>query len=315
MDYAPFGPEARDNAATLITLAMAEDFGTLGDLTSRATIRSGAGDETVRFVAREAGVLAGLPVLVMLCERFGIGTGLTVHHDGGSRLDPGTVLATVEGQMRTILAMERISLNFLQRLSGIATLTARYVDEVRGTRASILDTRKTTPGWRALEKYAVRCGGGQNHRMGLYDAILIKDNHLAHLDSLLCVPGRSVFGRESKDPVSLAIELSRAEAPQGTTVTVEVDTLDQLDRALECGPDIILVDNFGPDGLREAVRRRDARAPGVLLEASGGVNLKTVRELAETGVDRISVGALTHSAPSLDIGLDYGPASEAAAGG
>jgi nicotinate-nucleotide pyrophosphorylase (carboxylating) len=195
--------------------------------------------------------------------------------------------------MRKLLAMERTALNFLQRLSGVATMTARFVDEVAGTRALILDTRKTTPGWRALEKYAVRCGGGTNHRIGLHDAVLIKDNHLAWL-------------AEGGDPIGRAVGLARAGAPEGTKfIEVEVDTLEQLDRALEVGPDIILVDNLGPEKLAEAVRRRDAKAPGVLLEASGGVNLSTVGAIARSGVDRISVGALTHSAPALDIGLDF----------
>jgi nicotinate-nucleotide pyrophosphorylase (carboxylating) len=165
---------------------------------------------------------------------------------------------------------------------------------VAGTRSVILDTRKTTPGWRALEKYAVRCGGGRNHRIGLYDAVLIKDNHLAWLAYL-----------GELDPITLAIGAAREWAPGAAFVEVEVDSLDQLDRALESRPDIILVDNLGADALAEAVRRRDARAPGVLLEASGGVTLETVAGLARSGVDRISVGALTHSAPALDIGLDF----------
>jgi nicotinate-nucleotide pyrophosphorylase (carboxylating) len=194
--------------------------------------------------------------------------------------------------MRALLAMERTALNFVQRLGGIATLTARFAAEVAGTRAAIYDTRKTTPGWRSLEKYAVRCGGGRNHRIGLYDAVLIKDNHLAWLAA-------------RPDPIGAAIAAARARAPAGTTVEVEVDSLEQLDRALECAPDLILVDNLGPEALAEAVCRRDARAPGVGLEASGGITLATVAALARSGVDRISVGALTHSAPALDVGLDY----------
>ena len=174
----------------------------------------------------------------------------------------------------------------------MATLTARFVAEVEGTRAVILDTRKTTPGWRVLEKYAVRCGGGRNHRMGLFDAVLIKDNHLAWL------------AREA-DPIGRAIASARAAVAPGTVVEVEVDTLDQLDRALACAPDIILVDNLGADAMAEAVRRRDRVAPGVRLEASGGITLATVGALARAGVDRVSVGALTHSAPALDIGLDF----------
>ncbi len=285
------------NAWTLITLALAEDFGDGGDLTARLVIPDDALG-SARFVARSSGVLAGIPVLVQLCHRIGRGRGLVLHQPDGARLEPGTILATIQGPMRALLAMERTALNFLQRLSGIATLTARFVAEVEGTKAVILDTRKTTPGWRALEKYAVRCGGGTNHRIGLYDAVLIKDNHLAWLS-------------EGGDPIGQAVAAARAGAPKGTKfIEVEVDTLEQLDRALEVGPDIILVDNLGAEGLAEAVWRRDARAPGILLEASGGITLETVRRIARSGVDRISVGALTHSAPALDIGLDFDRALE-----
>jgi nicotinate-nucleotide pyrophosphorylase (carboxylating) len=217
----------------------------------------------------------------------------------GSRLEPGTLIARVSGPMRSLLVLERIALNFLARLSGIATFTDRFVAAVAGTRAKIYDTRKTTPGWRALEKYAVRCGGGYNHRFGLFDAVLIKDNHLAWLQSA-ARPG-------DPDPIAAAIAAARAHTPSGTTVEIEVDSLEQLDIALTCAPDIILVDNFGPELLAEAVRRRDIVAPPIQLEASGGVNLNTVRALAQAGVDRISVGALTHSAPALDVGLDFEP--------
>jgi nicotinate-nucleotide pyrophosphorylase (carboxylating) len=188
---------------------------------------------------------------------------------------------------------ERISLNFLLRLSGVATLTRRYVDLIADLPVLLLDTRKTTPGWRLLEKYAVRCGGGHNHRLGLADGVLIKDNHLAALGSRL-------------DAIAQAVNQARAMHGHGIPLEIEVDNLDQLDRALPCGPDIVLLDNMPAALLREAVRRRNAMAPGVRLEASGGVNLTTVRAIAETGVDRISVGALTHSAVALDIGLDYG---------
>ncbi len=177
---------------------------------------------------------------------------------------------------------ERTALNFLQRLSGIATLTAQFVAAALGTRAAIYDTRKTTPGWRALEKYAVRCGGGHNHRFGLFDAVLIKDNHLAYL--------QAAAGTHGADPISTAIAAAKAGAAAGTTIEIEVDSLDQLVRAFLCAPDIILLDNLGPERVAEAVRLRDARAPRVLLEASGGVSLASVRALAQTGVDRISVG-------------------------
>jgi len=287
-----FGPAERDNAAALIVMALAEDLGKPGDITGLATIPAGAVG-SARFVARSAGVLSGLPILRELIGALGTALDLVAPGSDGDGLVPGAMIATVEGPMRSLLAMERTALNFLQRLSGVATLTARFVAEVARTDAVILDTRKTTPGWRALEKYAVRCGGGTNHRTGLYDAVLIKDNHLAWLEA-------------GGDPIGRAVGEARRLAPAGMKfIEVEVDTLDQLDRALEVGPDIILVDNLGPDLLAEAVRRRDARAPEILLEASGGVSLATVAAIARSGVDRISVGALTHSAPALDIGLDF----------
>jgi nicotinate-nucleotide pyrophosphorylase (carboxylating) len=286
-----FGTAERDNAAALIAPALAEDLGLTGDLTAQATIPADARG-AARFVARAAGVVAGLPVVELLAARFELAEGWQPTIGDGDRVERGTEVARVEGLMRSLLAMERTALNFLQRLSGVATLTARFVAEVADTNAVILDTRKTTPGWRLLEKYAVRCGGGRNHRIGLYDAVLIKDNHLAWLAA-------------DGDPIGRALAAARMLTPQGTVVEVEVDTLEQLDRALQCAPDIILVDNLGPAALAEAVRRRDARAPGVLLEASGGVTLATVAALARTGVDRISVGALTHSAPALDIALDF----------
>jgi nicotinate-nucleotide pyrophosphorylase (carboxylating) len=283
---------AQDNALNLIDLALAEDLlPARDDLTSRLTIPESA-TGSARFVARSAGVLAGEPVLRLLADRFGLQVGPEPTLRDGDRLEPGSVIAGVEGPMRQLLAMERTALNFLQRLSGVATMTARFVAEVAGTKAVILDTRKTTPGWRALEKYAVRCGGGTNHRIGLYDAVLIKDNHLAWLAA-------------EKDPIGRAVAAARARSAADTVVEIEVDSLEQLDRALACGPDIVLLDNLGPGALAEAVRRRDATAPGILLEASGGVTLSTVSALAQAGVDRISVGALTHSAPALDIALDF----------
>ncbi len=284
-----FGLSERECADALIALASAEDLGS-GDVTAEATIpaelRSG-----VAFVARSPGVIAGLPVVGMLAERFGLSDGWRPILADGSGVSSGETIALLDGSARAILSFERTALNFLQRLCGIATMTARFVAEVAGTRAVILDTRKTTPGWRALEKYAVRCGGGSNHRVGLFDAVLIKDNHLAALS------------RED-DPIGSAILASRRLAPGASFVEIEVDTLDQLDRALECRPDIILLDNFGDEAVSEAVHRRDRDGPSVLLEASGGIDLGRVSALARTGVDRISVGALTHSAPALDIGLD-----------
>jgi nicotinate-nucleotide pyrophosphorylase (carboxylating) len=286
-----FGNAERENAKALIAMAIAEDLGEAGDVTACATIPHDA-TGAARFVARSEGVIAGLPVIAMLANHFELGHGWEPVSRDGDRVQPGTVIARVGGLMRPLLAMERTALNFLQRLSGIATLTARFVTSVAGTKTAILDTRKTTPGWRALEKYAVRCGGGTNHRIGLFDAVLIKDNHLAWLEA-------------TGDPIGTAIAAAREHAPVGTVVEIEVDTLEQLDRALGCGPDIILVDNLGPRMLEEAVRRRDAKAPRVLLEASGGITLATVGNFARSGIDWISVGALTHSAPALDIGLDF----------
>jgi nicotinate-nucleotide pyrophosphorylase (carboxylating) len=290
-----FGPAERRDAVQLIRMARAEDLDSAGDITSTALIPAdavAAGD----IVARKPGVIAGLPILEILREEFELGRSFTIFLDDGDAVEPGTIVARVEGRLRSLLAVERIALNFLQRLSGVATLTGRFVGAVVGTRATILDTRKTTPGWRLLEKYAVRCGGGRNHRIGLYDAVLIKDNHLAWLDSRAEMLDQR--------PIAYAVAAARRHAAAGTVIEIEVDNLEQLDEALKAEPDIILVDNLGSEGIREAVRRRDLVAPSVRLEASGGVSLETVADIARTGVDRISVGALTHSAVALDLGLD-----------
>jgi len=280
----------------LIAEAILEDLGQVGDITSTATIPSHARGGAC-LVARSPGVLAGLAIVERLAAEFELGECWQPNLADGDTLVRGSLIARLAGSMRSLLSMERTALNFLQRLSGIATLTARFVAAAAGTRAAIYDTRKTTPGWRALEKYAVRCGGGFNHRLGLYDAVLIKDNHLAWL--------QSAAGPGARDPIPAAIGAARANTPRGTTIEIEVDSLEQLEIALGCAPDIILIDNFEPEQVAEAVRRRDARAPLVQLEASGGVNLATVEALARTGVDRISIGALTHSAPALDLAMDF----------
>jgi nicotinate-nucleotide pyrophosphorylase (carboxylating) len=295
-----FGESERHNLEALLPMALAEDLDRVGDITTTATIPSQARGAAV-LVARSPGVLAGLLIAERLAAEFELRADWWALRADGDRLEAGTIIARLAGPMRSLLTMERTALNFLQRLSGIATLTSRFVAATAGTRASIYDTRKTTPGWRALEKYAVRCGGGRNHRFGLYDAVLIKDNHLAWLRA----SGRT----GGAEPISFAVATARASVPAGTVVEVEVDTLDQLEAALNCGPDIILVDNLGPEGMAEAVRRRDAVAPSVQLEASGGISLATVGALAATGVDRISVGALTHSAPALDLAMDFEPDS------
>jgi nicotinate-nucleotide pyrophosphorylase (carboxylating) len=291
-----FGERERHAARVLIEQAIAEDLSQIGDITSAATIPSHARG-AARVVARAPGVLAGLAVVDQLVAKFELADCWEPLLKDGDPLITESLIARIAGPMRSLLAIERILLNFLQRLSGIATLTAGFVAAVGGTEASIYDTRKTTAGWRALEKYAVRCGGGCNHRFGLYDAVLIKDNHLAWLEAAGALDG--------PDPIATAIATARANTPVGTTIEIEVDTLEQFERALKRGPDIILVDNLAPKLVAELVGRRDRVAPRVKLEASGGVNLATVRALAQTGVDRISVGALTHSAPALDLALDF----------
>jgi nicotinate-nucleotide pyrophosphorylase (carboxylating) len=288
-----FTPEETDACRRLLRSALDEDLDTVGDLTSQAVIPPALGGRAA-LAARSPGVLAGLPAIRMVLAEVDVALRLEAYLDDGDALAAGAAIAQISGPMRSLLSAERTALNFLQRLCGVATLTRRYVDAVAGLPCRILDTRKTTPGWRLLEKYAVRCGGGTNHRMGLYDGVLIKDNHLAALGS---------------GPDRVAEAVRRARDCYGTRVPleVEVDNLEQLDVALRAGPDVVLLDNMSLADLREAVRRRHDAAPGVLLEASGGVSLATVRDIAATGVDRTSVGALTHSAPALDIGLDYLP--------
>jgi nicotinate-nucleotide pyrophosphorylase (carboxylating) len=289
----PFSPEEMEAARRLANLALDEDLGEAGDVTSQLLLPAGRIGAAV-FVARQAGVLAGLSVAELTLALIDPTLLFEAVRADGSLVQAGDRLAVLSGRARSILRGERAALNFLQHLSGVATLTRRYVDAVAGLPCRVLDTRKTTPGWRLLEKYAVRQGGGHNHRLGLHDGILIKDNHLAAL-------------AECADPIAEAVRLARQKHGTAIPLEIEVDTLDQLESALKAQPDIVLLDNMPPSLLREAVRRRDALAGGVLLEASGGVTLETIRALAETGVDRISVGALTHSAPALDIGLDYLP--------
>lgn len=278
-------------ALALIALALPEDLGEFGDRTSLATIPADK-RATAIFVARRDGVVAGLPVAKLVCDAIDSRLLFEPKSTDGAGVAPGAVLAILSGSLRSILAAERTALNFLQRLSGIATITRQYVDTVAGLPVQILDTRKTTPGWRLLEKYAVRCGGGVNHRIGLYDAILIKDNHIA--------------GIEGPNPVRRSVELARAfPGNEGLSVEVEVDSIEQLREVLEAKPEIVLLDNMTSEQLRECVQLRNQLAPDTRLEASGGITLATLRNIAETDVDRISVGALTHSAPAFDIGLDY----------
>lgn len=264
--------------------ALAEDLGRAGDITSQAVVPAAA-QVRVTIRSRKDGRLAGLDIAAAVFRTVDPGLMVTTAISDGVDLQEGTVVATIEGPARAVLTAERTALNFLGHLSGIATETAKIVAATAGHKAQICCTRKTTPGLRTLEKYAVRAGGGSNHRFGLDDAILIKDNHIA------------VAGG-----VRPAIAAARAHAGHMVKVEVEVDRLDQLDDALLEGPDIILLDNMTPALLREAVKRTQGRA---LLEASGNVSLQTAPAIAEAGVDLISVGWITHSAPCLDLGLDF----------
>jgi nicotinate-nucleotide pyrophosphorylase (carboxylating) len=267
----------------VVRAALAEDFGRAGDVTTQATI-----PETVRaravIAAREDGVVAGLAVAATAFRLVDPSVAFTPATQDGARVGKGDALAHIEGPARAILSAERVALNFLGRLCGVASLTARYAERIAHTKAKVCDTRKTTPLLRAFEKYAVRCGGGGNHRFGLDDAVLIKDNHIA------------VAGG-----VTPALRAAKAFAGHMAKIEIEVDTLDQLREVLAEGADIVLLDNMAPATLSEAVALIGGR---MIVEASGGVTLETIAAIAETGVDLVSVGALTHSARTLDLGLD-----------
>jgi nicotinate-nucleotide pyrophosphorylase (carboxylating) len=274
----------------LIKMALAEDIGE-GDVTSAYFIPEERMARAFLTVRRE-GVVSGVAMAKQVFAEVDPTLDVQVMVEDGSKVGEGAMLMKVEGKARSILTAERTALNFMQRLSGVATLTARYVDEVKHTRAQILDTRKTTPGYRVLEKQAVLDGGGTNHRMGLYDRAMVKDNHLAAEGGLKALQA--------------AIRLLKSEKPN-VQVELEADRLDQVAEFLNLeGVDYILLDNMSLEDIRKAVAMREENSK-VRLEASGGVNLDTVRDIAETGVDFISVGALTHSAPALDIGLDFVP--------
>lgn len=266
-----------------VRAALEEDLGRAGDITTEATIPESARARAL-IVAREAGVIAGSDIAIAAFRMMEPSVRFDTHVKDGTMITTGTVVLAVEGPARAILSAERVALNFMGRLSGIASSTARYVDAVKHTKARIVCTRKTTPNLRAFEKYAVRCGGGSNHRFGLDDAILIKDNHIA-------VAGGVVN----------ALRAAKAFAGHLVKIEIEVDTLDQLDEVIKEGADVVLLDNMKPEQLKEAVRRVGGK---MLTEASGGVNLSTVAAIAESGVDMISVGALTHSVKVLDLGLD-----------
>jgi nicotinate-nucleotide pyrophosphorylase (carboxylating) len=276
--------------ADLVARALAEDLGRAGDVTTNLVFDASHRSAAV-FRSREAGVLAGLEPALEAFRQLSADVAVSEALEDGAPLAAGTVIARLEGPTRALLTGERTALNLMSHLSGIATRTRRLVDAVAGTKASIADTRKTLPGLRALQKYAVTVGGGRNHRFGLDDAVLLKDNHIAACGSL-----------------TEAVRRVRAGVGHTVKIEVEVDTLAQFEEALALEPDIIMLDNFKTDDLRAAVARRNAGSPTrrrILLETSGRVTEATVRALAETGVDLISVGALTHSVTVLDIGLDH----------
>jgi len=281
-----------EDCRTLVRLAALEDLDQQQDWTTVALVPAehvGSAD----VVAREAGVVAGIAAVALVLDEMQAQVTVDLAVGDGDAVAAGTVLARLHGKVRDLLTCERTVLNLLARLMGVATLTRQYVEEVQETAAQIYDTRKTTPGWRRLEKYAAQCGGARNHRTGLFDAILIKDNHLAQAAA------------NPADAVDRARQFLQTNSLADLLLEIEVDTLEQLAAVLPAQPDIVLLDNMSPATLREAVEMRNKRAAQVQLEASGGVRLEILQEIAATGVERISVGALTHSARSLDIGLDW----------
>jgi nicotinate-nucleotide pyrophosphorylase (carboxylating) len=288
-----------DDLRQLVRLAVREDLGRQNDWTTVALVEPDRKGRA-HVVSRAAGIVAGLRGVPILLDEMQAAIQWQPQATDGDAVAAGQMLAELAGSARDLLTCERPLLNLIGRLSGVATLTRKYVEQIAGTQARIYDTRKTTPGWRMLEKYAVRCGGGHSHRRGLCDAILIKDNHLALAASQNLSPADTVA--RAREFLDLAVSQGVASP---MPVEVEVDDLSQLDGVLAAGPDIVLLDNMPPGRLTEAVARRNRQAPSIQLEASGGVTLETVRQIALTGVERISVGALTHAACSLDVALDW----------
>jgi nicotinate-nucleotide pyrophosphorylase (carboxylating) len=274
-----------DTATVALVHDALEEDRAFNDVTTIATVLS-TRHVRARLVARESGVISGVPLALAAFRLLDEQIEIRIDSEDGSIVERGATVLHLSGHARGILAAERTALNFMQHLSGIASITRKYVEAVRGTHAAILDTRKTTPGWRHLEKYAVRCGGGVNHRVDLATGVLIKDNHLAAVDG----------------DVAVAVKRVRQHAEPGTPIQVECDAIVQVRAAIEAGAESVLLDNMSLEQLREAVAIAKGRA---ITEASGGVRLDTVRGIAETGVDRISVGALTHSAPALNLALDF----------
>ena len=277
-------PLTHDQLSSFVRSALEEDQA-FNDVTTIATVLS-TRRARAALVARQAGCISGVPLALEAFRLLDPKISIRVDAEDGTRIEKGGSVLYMTGHARALLSAERTALNFMQRLSGIATLTQKYVDAVKGTKAKILDTRKTTPGWRKLEKYAVRAGGGVNHRLDLARAVLIKDNHL-----------KAVEG-----DVGVAVRRVRDLAPPGAKVEVECDSLDQVRASIEAGADEVLVDNMSIEMIREAVAIAAGKAA---VEASGGVTIDTVRAIAETGVDYISVGALTHSPPAMNLALDF----------
>lgn len=297
-----FDQPTLQSAEQLLEAALQEDLADAGDLTCLATLPQQQ-TSAVQLVSRESGVFCGGQLIELTFSRLRADVQTELFIGDGAALTPGTVIAEMRGDVRSLLIGERTILNFLTHLCGISSLTAKYVRETAGTHAVVLDTRKTLPGWRRLQKYAVLCGGATNHRMGLFDGVLIKDNHLAARGSL-----------SAATAVESARDFLRSRQLPAV-VEIEVDTLDQLRDVLTAAPEIVLLDNMQLTDLIAAVELRNQFSPQTLLEASGGVSLATIREIARTGVDRISVGGLTHSAPALDLGFDWSshPGSDARA--
>ncbi|MBL9090138.1 MAG: carboxylating nicotinate-nucleotide diphosphorylase [Planctomycetaceae bacterium] len=309
-DYRPveWDHALEDDLRHLIRLAVREDLDRHHDWTTAILVDDRA-EARARVAARGDGTVAGMLGAKLVLEEYDARLQWTPLVDDGARVTRGAALAEIAGPARSLLTAERPLLNLLGRLSGIATLTREYVDAVAGTGARVYDTRKTMPGWRRIEKYAVRMGGGTNHRLGLYDGILIKDNHLAQgaeqTGATRFTPAEAVRHAKKFLAERCEAEPQARDLWEEMLVEIEVDRLDQLEQVLPERPDVVLLDNMTPDVLRQAVAKRDAVAPDVELEASGGVNLRTIRGIAASGVERISVGALTHSALWWDVGLDW----------
>lgn len=313
MTVSKLSDETIEDAVRLIAASLTEDTGSAElksgiDCTTDSIVPHDS-TASAAFVSRKSGTVSGVEVAKLVAERFAPTVELKQVVSDGESVDPKQTIATLSGPAHDILTIERTCLNFMCRLSGISTLTREFLDRVAGTNAQVLDTRKTTPGWRRLEKYAVACGGGTNHRMGLYDAVMLKDNHLAFFRSQVENDDNVIPKALAQSRKWIMDNASRLPNGEKTILQLEVDTIEQFEISIAKTnvsiPDIVLLDNMTTDQLSTAVSIRNEKSPNVLLEASGGVNLDTIAGIAATGVDRISVGALTHSAINFDIGLDW----------